>query len=76
MLCIVALSFCEVYWMLGSMLSCTWHRHWTMSSMWITVVSHLRLYVIVTVCCQSRRDCSEVKSCTMRSAPVALQLQS
>jgi hypothetical protein len=59
MLFIVALSFCEVYLMLGYMLSCTWHRHWTSTCMWSEIVGHLRLYVIVTVCCQSRRDCSE-----------------
>jgi hypothetical protein len=51
----MALSLSEVYLMLGSMLSCPL----TNTCMWINIVSHLRLYVIVTVCCQSKRNCSE-----------------
>jgi hypothetical protein len=51
MSCIMALFSCEEYLMLGSVLSC--------ACMWIEIVSHLRFYVTVTVCCQSRRNCSE-----------------
>jgi hypothetical protein len=59
MLCIMILFCYKVYLMLGSEKLTCCHAHSTDTSLRIIVVSHLRLYVIVTVCCQSWRDFSE-----------------
>jgi hypothetical protein len=55
----MALYFCDVYLMLGSKKLMCCHVHSTDTRVACGVVSYLRLYVVVTACCQFWRHSIE-----------------